>query len=80
MSKIDEFWKDITVYYVEFTRGKEDTIVTHCKVLVLKNGLREEEVIELVKIYFNNIIEVTCVDELYDGLILKEEFHRCVGT
>lgn len=80
MNKIEDFWKDITVYYIEFVAVKESSMRTHCKVLVLKSGLHEDEVNELVKTYFNNISEVTCIDELYDGLRLKEKFYKSNST
>lgn len=75
MSKIEEFWEDITLYHIEFTFFRENTLGTHQTTLALKRNFSKEEIKELIKPYFNNIVAVTCVDELFDGLFLKEEFY-----
>lgn len=73
MTSIEENWQDVTVYYVEFTSlGRNQTISTHRKTLIFNNSIIVEDVYDLVKARFSNILDVTEVDELADGLLLKQ--------
>lgn len=74
MGMIEEHWDDITVYCVEFTANNKDGVTKGFnRMFVFNSAIREEEVYGLVKSRLKNIVEVTTVDELYDGLMLKEK-------
>lgn len=74
MGMIEEYWDDITVYCVEFITGNgEKKVKRFNRTFVFNSTVSEEEVYGLVKSRLKNIVEVTAVDELYDGLMLKEK-------
>ena len=72
MGIIDDYWEDITIYYVEFTsHSNSDIKRKHRKTLAFNISISKENICHLVAIYFNNIDEVIYVDEVSDGLLLK---------
>lgn len=75
MGMIEEFWDDITVYYVEFTaKSNKEPVRKFRKTLIFQTVTRKEDIDSIIKKYFSNIIEVTHIDELDDGLCLKKQF------
>lgn len=74
---IDEYWEDISIYYVGFysrtdlntNRPKKKII----KILAFPSNITKKDVFNLVPLYFHNIEEVLYVDEIdSDGLLLKK--------
>lgn len=73
MGRIEKYWNGITVYSIGFVaKTEEGTKRKHRKTLVFNNSVSKEEIFSLVLIYLNNIEEVLYVDEMSDGLYLKE--------
>lgn len=69
---IDEYWRDIVVYSVEFTvksTDRESRIIS--KMLAFDQELSEKEILNQIKSKFNNVIDVCSMDELTDVLLLK---------
>lgn len=77
MSLIEEYWEDISIYSVEFSSrtdlNKKWSTRKFRKTLVFPSNITKEEVFRLVPICFHNIDKVLYVDELTDGLLLKEQ-------
>lgn len=72
MGMIEEFWDDITVYYVEFTaKTNKEPVKKFRKTLIFKTDVKKKDLDSIIKKYFHGIIEVTHIDELDDGLCLK---------
>ncbi|WP_421000839.1 hypothetical protein ACOJIU_18390 (plasmid) [Carnobacterium maltaromaticum] len=75
MGMIEEFWDDITVYYVEFTaKTNKAPVKKFRKMLIFKADIRKNDLDGIIKKYFNGIIEVTHIDEIDEGLCLKKQF------
>lgn len=75
MPRIEEYWDDIMVYYVEFSvYDKKEQMFICRKTLVLPAFIHEEEVKEIIKTHFTNVSEVLAVDTLNEGLLLKDRF------
>lgn len=69
---VEQYWEDITVYYVEFTASDTDKVLRNFhKTLVFRSDVEACEVPQFVKSRFLNIVDVTAVDELSEGLMLK---------
>lgn len=69
---IEEYWRDIVVYSVEFIvkpSNKESRIIR--KMLAFGPELTEKEILNQIKSKFNNVIDVCSMDELTDVLLLK---------
>ena len=74
MGIIEKYWDDVTVYYVEFTAmNTQGQTRKFGRTLIFGSEVSEQEVYTLVKSRLNNIVEVTAVDELSDGLLLRDE-------
>lgn len=74
MGTIDDYWEDVTIYYVEFVASTgSNSKRKHRKTLAFNSSISKEDVYHLVSVYFNHIDEVLYVDELTDGLRLKEQ-------
>lgn len=74
MGQIEQYWTGITAFNVEFVSFLEDDSKrTHRKVLVFSGSVSKDDVFVLVSIYFKNIYEVLHVDEIDEGLYLKEK-------
>lgn len=73
MGYIEKYWDDIIVYYVEFTVQTDlYSRRKHKKILVFHSHISKKDVSHLVFTYFNNIAEVLHVDEVTEGLLLKQ--------
>lgn len=69
---IEEYWRDIVVYSVEFivkSSNKESRIIR--KMLAFDPDLTEQEILDQIKSKFNNVIDVCSMDEFTDVLLLK---------
>ena len=70
---IEEYWRDIVVYSVEFivkSSNKESRIIR--KMLAFDPDLSEKEILSQIKSKFNNVIDVCSMDEFTDVLLLKD--------
>lgn len=71
---IEEFWQDGFIYYVTF-------ISKHCplkftRALVFSHPKNQEEIKKVVFNNFNNVLEITRIDEFDEALLLKKEFQK----
>ncbi|MCC4311417.1 hypothetical protein [Carnobacterium maltaromaticum] len=74
MGTVEDYWEDVTIYYVEFVAFTgSNSRRKHRKTLAFNSSINKEDVYHLVSVYFNHIDEVLYVDELTDGLLLKEQ-------
>lgn len=70
---IDEYWTDITVYYVEFT-VKTDFYSNrkYGRTLAFNSFISKKEITHLITVYLKDIDEVLFLDVLEDALLLKK--------
>lgn len=74
MGKVEDYWEDVTVYYVEFkSLNREQELSTHRRTLIFRTSISPSAVKKVVKGSFSNIIEVTEVDELTEALFFKSQ-------
>ncbi|PLS34482.1 hypothetical protein CYV26_08505 [Carnobacterium maltaromaticum] len=74
MGTVEDYWEDVTIYYVKFVAfTASNSRRKHRKTLAFNSSVSKEDVYHLVSVYFNHIDEVLYVDELTDGLLLKEQ-------
>lgn len=71
--KIEDFWKDISIYYIQFETkvSDEGTKRTIDKQIVLPIDYSKKQVEEVIYTYFKNVEHVTHIEYWDDGLILK---------
>lgn len=71
---IEKFWEDITIYYVKFTSYDElNRLNNHQRVFAFRGEISEKDVRVLVKSRLHNIASITIVDEMDEGLLLKDK-------
>lgn len=69
--KIEDHWTDVIVYQVEIKIKRDGERTLH-KLLVFGAELSQNEIKGMIKTKFNNVLEVTRLDELDDGLYMHE--------
>lgn len=73
MGRIEQHWDGVTVFVAEFVSSTKDgSRRLNRKTLVFKSSVSKEEVYLFIPTYLNNVEEVLYVDEIADGLYLKE--------
>lgn len=73
MTRVEMFWEDITVYYVEFIScNKKNEFRKFERVFAFREDINEEEVSYRIKLHLDNIVEVTSVDVIYEALLFKK--------
>lgn len=72
---IEKFWDDIVVYSVEYKILMNDnTLQVQHKTLACNSLIIEKELENKIKNHLTNCIEVTFIEEIADGLFLKEKY------
>lgn len=73
MAHIEDYWDDISIYYVEFIgQCQNKSSRKHGKFMAFRSGIHQEDVSDLVKGHLKGINEVIAVDEISIALLLKE--------
>lgn len=70
--KIEDYWNDVEVYYIEFVVQQRSIQRTVTKIVVFDYE-NEESLEELVKKNFKNVVKINFIDSIGDGLQLKKE-------
>lgn len=68
---IGDYWEDIVVYVIEFTAITAGGKQRYRKTVAFDRTVSEEDINNLINIYFKNVDRILYVDELTDGLYLK---------
>lgn len=77
MGYIEDYWDDITIYYVEFIGQCHNNISRkHGKFIAFRSGIHQEDVPDLVKEHLKGVNEVIAVDEISIALLLKNELPK----
>lgn len=70
--KIEDYWNDVEIYYIEFVVQQRDIQRTMTKIVVFDYEI-EATVPELIQKKFKNVIQIKFIDNIGDGLHLKKE-------
>lgn len=68
--RIEDYWTDIVLYYVEFRVYSERERKIN-KVLAFPPELSVMEVKNMIKLKFNNVLEIEVIDEIEDALYMN---------
>ncbi|MGX7418217.1 hypothetical protein ACWOFR_05365 [Carnobacterium gallinarum] len=76
MSRIEDYWDDRIIYNVVYVAANaekpcKEEIIEFQKSLIFPAEVPEEVVRKLILNYFDNIIRITILDEVSEGLGLK---------
>ncbi|WP_211272293.1 hypothetical protein [Enterococcus rivorum] len=74
--EIEKHWLDCSLYFVSFSvcnPSCKDGIYKIVKQIVVREGITEEEVIEIVKTKFHNVISIEYVDLFNDDVLFLKE-------
>ncbi|MBP1039914.1 hypothetical protein I6N95_02705 [Vagococcus sp. BWB3-3] len=67
---IEEYWKDVTIYYVTF---KADNVLRKIsRTFVLEENLTETEVAKLITARFPHVEQILQVEECENAFLAKE--------
>lgn len=70
--RIEDYWDDVEVYYVEFVVQLIDIKKTMNKIVVFDYEI-EATIPELIQKKFKNVIQINFIDNIGEGLHLKKE-------
>lgn len=70
--KIEDHWNDVEIYYIEFVVQQRDIQRTITKIVVFDFNSKDK-VKELIQKNFKNVVQINFIDNIGDGLHLKNE-------
>lgn len=69
--KIEDYWDDKTIYYVEFLVVIDSLEKKICKTLIFPEILSEDEIPKIIRKKFNSVLKIIHLEELASGLSYK---------
>ena len=74
--KIEDYWDDTTIYYVEFLVLIDSLEKKICKTLIFPEILSEDEISNIIRKKFNSVLKIIHLEEVESCLSYKLSWVR----